>query len=78
MELKEIPQKLIPSKRSAEKLNKNDAPKGGILGGFSSLWKKSRPAAESKENEEPDAKPRIPNDYLEKRRIELIFGSNKE
>jgi hypothetical protein len=75
VELKEIPQKLIPSKRSAEKLNKNE---GGILGGFSSLWKKSRPAAESKENEEPDAKPRIPNDYLEKRRIELIFGSNKE
>jgi hypothetical protein len=57
---------VVPQKRTSE-------PKKGLLAGFSGLWKKQK--VEETEMIDTDTVPQIPQQYLDKRRLELLFGS---
>jgi hypothetical protein len=56
----------VPQTRAPE-------PKKGLLSGFSGLWKKHK--VEETESMDTDAIPQIPQQYLDKRRLEMLFGS---
>ena len=76
----ELSKNIVPQKRESDPVIKAVPKVGGILSGFSNLWKKSKqevsdePAAT--EADVPADVPKIPQQYLDKRRMELLFGSN--